>query len=354
MRILLLSRYSDLGASSRLRFLQYLPYLRSKGFEIVVEPLLDNNYLSRFYEGKRKSISGICCSYFHRVSLLLKASHFDLVCIDKELFPYFPAIGEAFLSCMGIPYIVDYDDAVFHRYDQHEFGFVRSMLGKKIDSVIRMAELVIVGNHYLGERARSAGAKRIEVLPTVVDTARYSVRTKEMEFPVVIGWIGTPSTIQYLNLVAHALQNIIASRCARLVVVGANPLQMQGLPVEVRPWSENSEVEDIQQFDIGIMPLRDGPWERGKCGYKLIQYMACGKPVVASPVGVNSTIVQNGINGFLADNEHEWIQAFELLCDDPCLREEMGLLGRERVEKEFSLNITAPKLEEILCSVERK
>jgi len=127
-----------------------------------------------------------------------------------------------------------------------------------------------------------------------------------------------------------------------------------GLPVEARSWSEASEVAEIQQFDIGIMPLPDEPFERGKCGYKLIQYMACGKPVVASPVGANTSIVRDGIEGFLASTDAEWMQLLGILCDDNALRQRMGAAGRVRVEAEYSLQVAAPHLERLLCSVVEK
>ena len=209
----------------------------------------------------------------------------------------------------------------------------------------------MVGNEYLGFHARSAGAKRVELLPTVVDAYRYICAEKGNAAPVTIGWIGQPSTARYLAAIAPAFQKMISSHSARVVAIGPNPSQLQELPIEVKPWSEASEVAEIQQFDIGIMPLSDTPWERGKCGYKLIQYMACGKPVVASPVGVNSEIVHHGVNGYLAKTESEWCVALDELCRDAVLRKRMGAEGRTIMEQKYSLQIMAPKLAALFSSV---
>jgi glycosyltransferase involved in cell wall biosynthesis len=211
--------------------------------------------------------------------------------------------------------------------------------------------MVIVGNDYLGERARQAGARRVELLPTVVDTSRYTVTLTAPSQPLTIGWMGSPSTAPYLHFVAPVLQRMIDSYGLRVVAIGANPDQLRGLAFEVRSWSEELEVDEIHRFDIGIMPLPDEPFERGKCGYKLIQYMACGKPVVASAVGTNTILVRQGINGFLARTELEWLEALEYLVNDPPLRHRMGTSGRMMVEREYSLRATAPRLAGLLRSV---
>jgi glycosyltransferase involved in cell wall biosynthesis len=349
MRVLVLSRYGRLGASSRLRSYQYLPFLESRGIEVKVAPLLDDDYIIGLYSGK-VPIMSVLRSYVTRLGVMLQRKRFDVVWVEKEMLPWLPGWCEFGFFPHGQSMMVDYDDAVFHRYDQHQFSWVRVLLGKKIDTVMRRADLVIVGNDYLGDRARQAGARRVELLPTVVDAVRYAVAASAMDGPVTIGWIGSPSTAKHLLPVVPVLLEIVESRGARVVAVGANPGQLQGLPIEVRPWSEQSEVSDIQQFDIGIMPLPDEPFERGKCGYKLIQYMACGKPVVASPVGVNSVIVREGVEGLLPIELSQWGEALLKLCDDPSLRKRLGAAGRKRVEAEYSLQVAAPRLEKLLRS----
>jgi len=312
--------------------------------------MFGDDYIQTLYGGQ-VSVANVFRSYIARLCFILRTKRFDVVWVEKEMLPWLPAWIELGLFPSDVSMIVDYDDAVFHRYDQHQFALVRTLLGKKIDAVMRRADLVTVGNDYLGDRARQAEARRVELLPTVVDVKRYAVEAPAREEPVTIGWIGSPSTAHYLHLLKPVLQELVASRGARVVAIGANAEQLKGLPIEARPWSEQSEVTELQQFDIGIMPLLDEPFERGKCGYKLIQYMACGKPVVASPVGVNGIIVREGVEGFLPGNLSHWSDVMGKLCDDPSLRKRLGAAGRKRVETEYSLQVTAPRLEKLLRSV---
>jgi len=354
MRILALTRYSSLGSSSRVRFHQYLPSLAASGMEIRVAPLLGNDYVRNLYSGKRQPVFPVLMSYLRRITNLMAGRYVDLLWVEKELFPWIPFGLENLLLRRRIPCVVDYDDAVFHRYDHHDSRLVRSLLGKKIDALIRLAKTVVVGNQYLADRASSAGAVKIEYLPSVVDTDRYVIRQKTAE-QFRIGWIGSPVTAPFLGLIRDALEEAARQTGARLVLVGAgNRDPLPGVGKELHPWSEDSEVAHIQSFDVGIMPLPDGPFEQGKCGYKLIQYMACGLPVIASPVGVNARIVEQGKTGFLASNNDDWINALGILFRDAKIRADFGRAGREKVERDYSLQVTAPRLLDILGRAARK
>ncbi len=312
--------------------------------------MFGDDYVRSLYGGQI-SITNVFRCYVARLKAMFKARRFDLLWIEKEVLPWLPDWIEFGLLPGNIPVVVDYDDAVFHRYDQHQLGWIRALLGRKIDAVMRRADLVIVGNDYLGNRAMQSLARRVELLPTVVDVNRYAVVTAGIPNIVTIGWIGNPSTSHYLHLVASVLRELVATHDVRVIAVGADAARLNGLPVEVRSWHERDEVAEIQQFDIGIMPLPDEPFERGKCGYKLIQYMACGKPVVASPVGANRVIVREGVEGFLPDKLSKWADVLRKLCDDPYLRNRLGVAGRRRVATEYSLEVMAPRLERLLRSV---
>ncbi len=350
-RLLILSRYARLGASSRLRIYQFIAFLEQAGFQLTVEPLLDNNYIANLYAGQRTRLFDITKTYLKRLHLIKNSTRFDLVWVEKEFLPWLPAWFELNLLTSRTKFVVDYDDATFHQYDQHRLTLVRWLLGKKIDAVMRRANLVIAGNSYLADRARQAGARRVEILPTVVDTTRYQVIPKLHSRQITIGWIGSPATTHYLQLIAPALQELVTTRNVRLVAVGANPSQLEGLPIETITWTEASEVEEIQHFDIGIMPLPDEPFARGKCGYKLIQCMACGKPVVASPIGANAEIVRDGIEGFWASSQADWLSVLTRLIDDASLRMRMGNAGRVRVENNYSLDMATVKLQHLLLSI---
>ena len=351
-RVLVLTRYDRLGASSRVRFLQFLPALRERGFDFDVRPLLSDSYVRALYGGPGISAAEIAGSYFRRLKALGGRRRYDLVWLEKEALPWIPAWLEAGLLT-GVPYVVDFDDAWFHRYESHARAAVRALLGGKIDAVMRQARVVVAGNAYLGERAQRAGSRDIAIIPTAIDMTRYPPPPKAPSptdgKPVIVGWIGTPLNAHYLNQIAPALRRVAGVTPLKLHVVGATaPAALDGIPTESFPWSEASEVERIAAFDIGIMPLENTPWEQGKCAYKLLQAMAAAKPVVASNVGANCQVVRPGINGFLAETVDDWTEHLSRLSADPMLRFRMGLEAFRTVDESYSLAAVLPHLAAVL------
>lgn len=334
--ILLLSRYGSLGASSRLRSYQYLKYLAKSNILVDRTNFFSDEYLKQRYNGKT-SKAIIIKSYLLRFIKMLSAKKYDLIWIEYEVLPWLPFAFEKFLIPSGVKVLIDYDDAIFHRYDQHKSGLVRKFLGKKIISLMKRADVVVVGNKYIANYAKYAGASNIEYLPTVVDTVKYKVTKGKGSDVVKIGWIGTPATQHYLIEIYPVLKKITKIHDIKVVLVGARRVESITFPIDIFEWSEKKEIDYINQFDIGIMPLPDEPFARGKCGYKLIQYMACAKPVVASPVGVNCDIVEHGKNGFLASTLQEWHDNLLTLVNKRSLRIKLGKAGRTKVEKEYSL-----------------
>lgn len=349
-----LNRYSRLGASSRLRTMQYSDYLLAEGICTTHNPLFSEQYLRQLYSGI-STVGSALSAYVRRVRVLRRASRADVLWLEKEALPWLPFIIERTLLPRRVPVVVDYDDAVFHRYDRHRSPFVRHILGRKLDRLMASAALVTAGNQYLAERARQAGAARVEIVPTVVDLAAYQARCSAVSGGTpTIGWIGTPSTwSEYMAPMMPLLISIAADAGARILSVGAGRAASPHLLLDSMPWTEASEVARIQAMDIGVMPLTDTPWARGKCGYKLIQYMACGVPVIASPVGVNSQIVEHGVNGFLASTEREWAEALRRLLRDPALRVAMGREGRRKVENDYSLQVWGPRVAGLIAEVAR-
>ncbi len=351
MRLLLLSKYGRQGASSRLRSYQYLPFLKNQGFNIDIAPLFDDSYIINLYTGRSRK--GIIKSYATRIIQVLKSRKYDLIWIEKEILPWLPPWGEELLSAFNIKYIVDYDDAIFHRYDLIPNKLIKKIMGRKIDNIMKKASIVIAGNEYIAKRAVCAGAKKVEIIPTVIDLKRYPMdknpATKySQKKRFAIGWIGSPITAPFLYNIYPALKKFCANNNAHVVTIGAGDLNMKDIITKDYPWSEQTEVCRIKTFDVGIMPLPDTPWTRGKCGYKLIQYMACGKPVIASAVGANLTIVDNDKNGFLVNSDTEWINALTTLCENNILQRNMGLNGRKKIEKNYCTDVTAPKLTKLI------
>jgi glycosyltransferase involved in cell wall biosynthesis len=247
-----------------------------------------------------------------------------------------------------VPYVVDYDDAIFHSYDSSPSRWIRKALSNKLDGLLAVSYAVTVGNNYLAQYAHSHGARRVVLIPTVVDIDRYRVTPEPPGDVFRIAWIGSPGTTKYLQLLAEPLRRLALEKKIMLVTIGAGPLHLPGVPLEQHAWSLDNETQLLETIHVGVMPLPDSPWERGKCGYKLIQYMACGRPVVASPVGINQEIVTPEI-GFLASDVQGWYEGLRALSDQPALRQRMGQAARDRVEQSYSLQVTAPKIVRLLA-----
>lgn len=352
MTVQMFSRYARLGASSRLRMFQYEPYLRANGMDVAHRPFFEDAYLECLYSGQR-TLGSANTAYLSRFGQLRQVQHTDVIWLEKEALPWIPAGIERVLMPSDVPVVTDYDDAVFHRYDLHRLKIVRRGLGQKIDRVMGHSSLVMAGNAYLAERAQAAGASQIKIVPTVVDTENYSQKHDHgVADAPRIGWIGTPSTWrEYMVPMMEMLAEVAETEGARVSVVGAGLSAIPHPILDNLPWAEATEAAQIQAMDIGIMPLTDTPWARGKCGYKLIQYMACGLPVVASPVGVNAEIVEHGVNGFLVTNEAEWREALTALLRDPELRQKMGEKGRRKIEQHYSLQTWGPKVARMLKDI---
>lgn len=347
-KALVLSKYGSLGASSRMRFLQYLPWLQQAGAELTVRPLLSDELLVARYQRGGYGLWSLFRAYAGRFLALLECRHFDVVWIEKEALPWFPAWLERWLL-RRVPYALDFDDAIFHNYDLHRSAWVRRVYGRRIDRLMEGAQLVIAGNRYLADRATAAGARWVEVVPTVVDLARYSIKqTYSVATKPRIVWIGSPSTVQYLLELAEPLGALAKRQPFTLRLIGGGAITVPGVDVEVVTWSVETEAAAIAECDVGIMPLRDTPWEQGKCAYKLIQYMACGLPTVASPIGANRDVVIEGETGFFADTAYAWMGKMELLLCDAALRQRLGQAGRALVEAEYCLQKTAPRLVRLL------
>jgi len=342
-RIAFLTKYSRLGASSRYRTYQYLGYLEQQAVEVCVSPLLDDEYLERLYGNRGVSKLYLLKAFCRRLFDILKARNCDLIVIEKELFPYMPALFEHLLHSINKNIVTDYDDAIFANYQNN------LLLKSKIPTVMKLSKAVNVGNRYLADYARSFN-QNVSIIPTAVDLSKYVVKdTYEIAGDkVVIGWIGTPITSKYLFLVQEALAKLSQQYHLVLRCIGtSSDFALQGVEVENMQWNESTEASRISTFDVGIMPLSDDLFSRGKCGLKLIQYMACGVPSVASPVGVNKDIICDGESGLLAGSEEEWIDKMALLIKDQHLRERMGMKGRQTVIERYSLEAVAPRLLEV-------
>lgn len=351
LAVRLYSKYGTLGPSSRLRMFQYVSGLNVHGIDVQISPLFPDKYLRAIY-GPHKALGKITAAlyYLPRILKLLDRKRWDVTWIEGELLPYAPFLFEHLFLSNHRPYVVEYDDALFHNYDRSGRKLVRRLLGKKIDVVMSGAACVIAGNEYLANRARHAGAKRVEIVPTVLDPKRYEIPGNRKDGRLTIGWIGSPATQNFLIEVAPVLVDVCKRHGARLLLIGARPdfeTHFAGAEVTVEAWSEAREAAAVAEMDVGLMPLPDSPWARGKCGYKLIQYMACRVPFVASPVGVNVQIADSG-GGLLASTLDEWRMSLDRLLTDESTRSEMGAAGERAVRNTYSIHVQTPRLARIL------
>jgi glycosyltransferase involved in cell wall biosynthesis len=339
--ILALAKYGSRAASTRQRLLQYAPFLAKHQIGIDLRPLLDDTYLAGLMNGERASPVGVARAYARRLGDVSAMRDHDLLWIQYEMFPYLPLIDGLLAQIAPRPIVYDIDDAIFHMYDAHPSAVVRRLLGGKLRPLVRQAATCLCGNEYLADYVTAAGGRAV-VVPTVVDTDHFRPRLERGEGPLTVGWIGSPSTWRYVEPLLPALLPAMARLGARFRVVGAGPAARGIEGIDAIEWDEACEVADLQAMDVGLMPVPDQPWARGKCGYKLIQYMACGLPGIASPVGVNSVIVDHGVDGLLAHTQADWVGALEQLARDPDLRARMGAKGRDKVVAHYSLQSQQP------------
>ena len=232
IRLLILSRYDSLGASSRLRVLQYIPYLREAGIYVDISALFSNTMLKRRYIKRNYRLQDLLGSYWRRFLALLQVKNYDLVLIEKEAFPWLPHWIESFLLRKS-SYVLDFDDAQFHRYDDHYSSLIRYFYSTKIDRLIAQSHLIIAGNKYISARCKSASARWIEIIPTVVDLDRYVPKQIYSGHKVLkIVWIGTPETVKFLNFLSRPLAELAKRYSFTLRVIGAGKITMPGVPVE--------------------------------------------------------------------------------------------------------------------------
>lgn len=349
LRGLVFAKYGDLAASTRQRFVQAMPYLAQQGITLDIAPLFDNAYLALlFTKGKRRKLA-IVHAYVRRLITLLRCSNYDFIFVQYELFPYLPGWFESLLRRTKKPIFYDMDDAIFHQYDNHPNPWVRRLLGRKLVPLLQQIDTAFCGNAYL-QAYVAPYCTRTEIIPTTLDTTLFvPLADKPANHPPILGWIGSPSTWNYCAPLLDVIASFTDEARLSALIIGAGHKAQARTNFEFCDWVEANEVLDIQRMDIGIMPVPDEPWARGKCGYKLIQYMACGIPVIASPVGVNSDIVTHGVNGFLASTEAEWRAAIEHLVRDEALRKRMGEAGRKTVEARYSIQRYGPHLAKVIA-----
>jgi glycosyltransferase involved in cell wall biosynthesis len=354
IRVLALSPIPEEGAGCRFRVSQYIPYFASHGIEVTVRSFYTRDFFRLVYRRghfMRKSVSflGLLA---RRLLVLRELGRYDLVLLYREAIPLGPPLMERAIARRGLPIVFDFDDAIFLSNvseANRSVAFLKDT--SRTAKIIAFSTHVVVGNGFLADYARQFNPA-VTVIPTAVDTTRFIPRADRTRLPAtgpVVGWIGSPTTFHYLETLAPILREAASRHAFTLKVSGAGkPVQFQGVRVDDVPWSLEREVELFNTCDIGVYPLEDDDWARGKCGFKAIQFMACGVPVVAAAVGVNREIIRDGENGFLASTPAEWRDKLDRLLTDAALRDRFSRAGRQTIEDRYSVSVTAPQLATIL------
>jgi len=361
IRVLALSPIPEEGAGCRFRIAQFMPYLASVGIHVTLDSLFTPEFFRQVYKPghyARKAVTFAALS-LKRLDSLRDSSRYDLILVYREIFPIGPALIERLLTARRRPPVVfDFDDAIFlpSVSDANRLIAVFKQ-PQKVASIVRHSDHVITGNEFLADYARRFNSS-VTTIPTCVDTDRFVPLSGASQMPPapprepIVGWIGSPTTASYIRGLTNVLRRVRERHPFVLRVSGAGvPLTIPGIEIENRPWSLANEVELFNTCDIGVYPLDDDEWSKGKCGFKAIEFMACGVPVVASAVGVNRTIVQDGANGFLASTEDEWVEKLSRLLTDVELRRRFAAAGRRTIEDGYSLRVNAPALASTLRAV---
>jgi glycosyltransferase involved in cell wall biosynthesis len=352
LRVLALVPY-PLGEApgQRYRIEQWAPYLDEEGVRIHFEPFADASLREVLYRSGRyfAKTAGMLRACLRRTRVARRAGAFDAVFLHREAALIGPAWTERMVRTRNARLVYDFDDAVWLRYVSPSNRYLSYLKtpGKTAD-ICRMAAAITVGSETLAEYAASHGTN-VSVLPSTVSLRDYRQRPSAAAPAVpVIGWTGSHSSAQYLRIVEGPLRELAKTRRFRFLVIGVSGYRVDGVDVECRAWKSETEVEDLWPIDVGIMPLFDDPWARGKCAMKAIQYLGVGIPAVVSPVGANREVVTEGVCGFHAASERDWVSRLGELLDHHELRSRLGAEGRRRVEAQYSAEVQAPRLAAIL------
>ena len=332
MKITYYSKYSNLGPSSRYRAYQYADQFRAGGFDFQISELFDDAYFNilRTSEPLRTFQKvPYALSRFHHRKKALKMDRSDLSVIEQQLFPYIPfSIEKNYLPSR---YLFEFDDAIYLTHPA------------KIPKVIQNASGVIAGNETLAGFANRFN-RNVHVIPTALNTDVFKPAQKSPREKVILGWSGLEYNFLYLEMLTPVLQKLIQNLPVEIRILSGSKPRGFDFPFRFEMWDPVSEVEQLNEFDIGLMPLKMDQWCKGKCGFKLLQYMSLEIPSVATPIGVNERIIQNGVNGFLAEALSEWESRLCELITNLELRQRLGKAARSTVLAGYSTSVWFPKL----------
>lgn len=336
----------NVSPGQRFRFEQYEQLLTDNGFSVDTYPFLDEStYRILYQEGHiPQKIIGVLKGFFRRLKFLLKAKKYDYILLQREMAPVGPPVFEWITShLLKVKIVYDFDDAIWisNMPKQNKVAAAIKCFWK-IKWICKWSQKVSVGNHYLGDYARKFNSQ-VVYNPTCVDMQRRYNRVSSLDHqPLVIGWTGSHSTIRYLTQIIDALQELEKQYEFRFLTICDRKPNLPLQSLDYLPWNAKTEIEDLCRMDIGVMPLVADEWSEGKCGFKLIQYLALGIPALASPVGVNKQIIDHGRNGYLCNTKEEWVEYLGVLLKEQKKRSHFGEHGRQKMMANYSVHSNAP------------
>lgn len=337
----------------RLKFEQYYDNWRENGFELEISPFISERTQKILYKkghllGK---ITGTLGGYLRRFRDLLRVPRYDIVYIFLWATPFGPPITERLIRRLAKRQVYDIDDLVYIVKTSRHNSFIKPLKSSsKINFLIKSSDHVLVSTDELVAYAKKFNP-RLSLIPATVDVRKYQCPRNYQSETVVIGWSGSQTTSKYLHLIDDVLRYIAKKHTVRIMVMGDDDFVLDGVDIELLHWTAETEVGNIQKFDIGLHPLPDEKWAYGKSGGKLVQYMAGGVPIVATAIAPNYKVIKDGYNGFLVKNDQEWIEKLELLINDEQLRKQMGHNSREFAEEHSSVEANAHKYLEVFNRV---
>lgn len=356
IRVLFLTPYPTEGPSNRYRVEQYLPFLKEAGIDYDIRSFMDSDFYGIIYSAGRywRKLISFLRSTYRRLADICKAKDYDIVFIHLEAFPFGPPFMEWVLArLMRKPIIFDFEDAIYLKRRGRCSWFTNFIKRPwKFYGILRLSAHVLVCNQFM-ENLVSEYNSNVTVMPTSIDTEKFTVKTHILQADKpVLGWIGTPSTLQYLEGIAGALRELSERYKFMVKIVGGGKdVEIPGVKVVNEKWTLEKDIENFQSIDIGLYPLPHDERAMAKTPFKAVQYMSVGIPVVASRAGSIENIIKDGINGFLINTEDEWIGKLSILLEDDKLRRKIGIKGREAIEECYSLRLSASRMIDIIQKV---
>ncbi len=362
MKVIFYLSDPEINGSSRYRVSLYLPYLRKEGIEYHISRPGSDDFFVSFLEQTNsyfKKFIYYILFFFKRFKDIMKAYKYDIVFIQRQIFPYGPPLLENLLLLLNKNIIFDTDDANFEKpvfTPKNIFQMFRPL--KKISYLMKISKHITVADEYIRKFALNYNSN-VTVIPMCIDWQRYvkNEKTKNNLYKPIIGWAGTKSGLFYLRSIKEVFRELIKHNKFTLKIISGaadtivKEIAFEGLDIEQKKWNLNEEISDLYTLDIGIVPLTKNEFEKGKFPFKALQYMAIGIPVVGTRWGVLEEIITDGVNGFLVDNDEEWIDRLGVLIRDAELRKQIGENGRKIIKEKFTYDVNAPKFIDILKHV---